>query len=298
MATNKVLKKTLKHYIDLDYYANSVNDDILILYEELGKDINGLIGSQTGYNTKTSYALVMRLIKEKVNSFGEKLEERLNLEADNIKTKEQNFLSKLYGSILAITAVETSRILFAPIDNRDTVQQFVERTQKNIIRSYDNALRSGYLFGQSAEDVKGVAVKNLKQVERGMESGIKTAIPSFAKTTDKIIFLKNEKEVTYCATLDGKTCISCGAAHGLRYKSISVAIPVPQHNLCRCFYCISDTVPEEMPTYEEYLNSLTEKEQYEILGKNRYDMWKNDGVRLEKFVNNGRKLRLDEIDAE
>lgn len=292
---NKVLNKTIKHYIDLDFYANTVNDDLIILYEELGEEADGLISSQAGYSTKTAYALVMRMIKEKVESFGEKLEERLNLEADNVKTKEQDFLSKVYGSLLAITAVETARVLFAPIDNRDTVKQFVERTKKNIIRSYDNALRSGYLFGQSAQDVKNMAANNLKQVQRGMESGIKTAIPSFAKTTDKIIFLKNEKEVTYCATLDGKTCITCGAAHGLKYKSISTAIPVPQHACCRCFYCLTDSTPEEMPTYEEFLSSLPEKEQYDILGKNRYEMWKNDGIKLERFVNNGRKLRLDEI---
>ena len=52
-----------------------------------------------------------------------------------------------------------------------------------------------------------------------------------------------------------------------------------------------------MPTYEEYLEDLTEEEQYHILGKNRYDLWKNQGVHLNKFINNGKKLRLDEIDV-
>lgn len=291
---NDKLKKTLKHYIDLESYANTVDDDLIILYEELGKEAEDIIGSQTGYGTKDAYALVMRMIKEKVSSFCEQLEERLNKEADNVKGKELSFLKTLYPA-LVINEIATSKVLFAPIDNRDTVAQFVERTKKNIIRSYDNALRSGYLFGQSSQDVKAMAENNLKQVERGMESGIKTAVPSFAKTTDRIVFLKNEKEVTWCSCLDGSECIVCGSLHGTKYPSVSMA-PMTPHSGCRCILMPSEEITEPMPTYEEYLEELPEKEQMEILGKNRYDLWKNDGIKLEKFINNGRKLRLDEIE--
>jgi hypothetical protein len=292
---NDKLKKTLKHYIDLEGYANTVDDDLIILWEELGKEADGLIGSQTGYGTKDAYALVMRMLREKITSFCEQLEERLNTEAENVKNKELDFLKTLYPA-LVISEIATSKVLFAPIDNRDTVAQFVERTKKNIIRSYDNAMRSGYLFGQSSQDVKNMAENNLKQVKRGMESGIKTAVPSFAKTTDRIVFLQNKKEVVYCATLDGRTCITCGSMNGLRFKSVSEAPSVPQHCLCRCVLIPENEETEEMPTYEEFLNTLSEEEQKEILGKSRYEMWKNDGIKLEKFINNGRKLRLDEIE--
>lgn len=291
---NDKLKKTLKHYINLEGYANTVDDDLIILYEELGKEAEGIIGSQTGYGTKDAYALVMRMIKEKVSSFCEQLEERLNKEADNVKVKELSFLKTLYPA-LVISEIATSKVLFAPIDNRDTVTQFVERSKKNIIRSYDNALRSGYLFGQSSQDVNKMAENNLKQVERGIESGIKTAVPSFAKTTDRIVFLKNEKEVTWCSCLDGSECIVCGSLHGTKYPSVSMA-PMTPHSGCRCILMPSEEITEPMPTYEEYLEELPEKEQMEILGKNRYDLWKNDGISLKKFINNGRKLRLDEID--
>lgn len=291
---NDKLKKTLKHYIGLEGYANTVDDDLIILWEELGKEADGLIGSQTGYGTKDAYALVMRMIKEKVASFCEQLEERLNTEADNVKIKELSFLKTLYPA-LAISEIATSKILFAPIDNRDTVTQFVERTKKNIIRSYDNALRSGYLFGQSAQDVKNMAANNLKQVERGMESGIKTAVPSFAKTTDRIVFLQNKKEVVWCSCLDGSECIVCGSLHGTKYPSVSMA-PMTPHFGCRCILMPNEEITEPMPTYEEYIEGLTEKEQYEILGKNRYELWKKDGISLRKFINNGRKLRLDEIE--
>ena len=81
---NDTLKKTLKHYIELDFYANTVDDDLIILWEKLGKEADGLIGSQTGYGTKDAYALVMRMLREKITSFCDKLEERLNTEAENV----------------------------------------------------------------------------------------------------------------------------------------------------------------------------------------------------------------------
>lgn len=295
---NDRLNKTLKHYIDLDFYANTVDSEIMELYEELGDYCDMVLDAHKSIGTKDIYNLIYKLLKDGIESFCNEMEGRLNSEAEKVMNKELEFLAGLYGSILTVSAIAVSKVLFAPIDNRDTVKQFVERTRKNIIRSYDNALRSSYLFGQSIQDTKNMISNNLKQVERGMESGIKTAVPAFAKTTDRIIFLKNEKEVTHCATLDGSTCIVCGELHGRKYKSVSEAPSLSIHPGCRCVYIVSEEITEPLPTYEEFLNSLSEKEQYDILGKSRYEMWKNDGVKLEKFINNGRKLRLDEIDVE
>ena len=293
---NETLKKTLRHYIDLDFYANTVDEEIMEFFLDLIAKCDSIITEHKSIATKDSYNLVHRLLKSEISEFGVKLNERLELEAEKVKEKELSFLTALYGSALIVGEIATSRILFAPIDSKDTVKQFVERTEKNILRSYDNAARSGYIFGQSTDDIKEQVKKNIAPVTRGMENGIKTAIPSFAKTTDKIIFLNNEKEVVWCSVLDGKECLVCGMLHGKHFKSIKEVPPV-SHNLCRCFTVEADSVTEPMPTYEEYLESLSEKEQYHILGKNRYDLWKNQGVHLNKFINNGRKLRLDEIDV-
>lgn len=296
MADNKILKKTLRHYIDLDFYANTVSEELMEFLLELIARCEAILSEHKSLATKDSYNLIHRLLKNEISLFGTKLNERLELEAEKVKEKELSFLTALYGSALAVSEIATSRILFAPIDSRDTVKQFVERTEKNILRSYDNAARSGYIFGQSTDDIKEQAAKNIAPVTRGMENGIKTAIPSFAKTTDKIIFLNNEKEVVWCTTLDGKECLVCASYSGRHFKSVREVPPVV-HNLCRCFTIEADSITGPIPTYEEYINSLTDKEQYHILGKNRYELWKNQGVHLNKFINNGRKLRLDEIDV-
>ena len=291
-----ILKKTLSHTIELEYYANGVNDDILILWEELGDECKGLISAQNGISTKDAYALVYRMIKEKVESFGTELEERLKEEASAVSTKETEFLSGLYGAALSVGSVSLSKILFTPIDGRDTLQSFVERSKKNILRSYDTALRSGYMFGQSSDSINEQVARNLKQPINGMSSGIKTVIPSFAKQTDRIVFLQNSLEVTWVSTLDGRQCLLCTSLNGTTYKNPSLVPTYPAHDNCRCVIIPSKEIGEKIPTYEEYIESLSDEEQYHVLGKNRYELYKNNQLTLRQFINNGRILRLDELD--
>lgn len=291
-----ILKKTLLHYIDLEYCANGINDDVLILWEELGDECSELISAQNGISSKDAYALVYRMIKEKVESFGTELEERLKEEANAVSSKETEFLSGLYGASLSVGAVSLSKILFTPIDGRDTLQSFVDRSKKNILRSYDTALRSGYMFGQSSDSINEQTLRNLKQPINGMSSGIKTAIPSFAKQTDRIVFLQNNLEVTWVSTLDGRQCLLCTSLNGTTYKNPSLVPTYPAHSNCRCVIIPSKEIGDKIPTYEEYIESLSDEEQYHVLGKNRYELYKNNQLTLRQFINNGRVLRLDELD--
>lgn len=308
---NEILKKTLLHYINLEYYANSLDEEFQTLLEELQERCRKAIESQKTISTKASYTAIYRIIKEEVDKFQKELEERLEEQAELIMNQETDFLDNLYNeptekgkegndtsrtAALVFSGVSLAKVLFSPIDGRDTAKQFAERTGKNILRSYDTPLRAGYLFGQKSEEVTAQVSSQMKQVSRGIQSGIRTAIPSFAKTTDRIVFLNNDVEVVYCAVLDGRTCIVCGNNHGLHFKSISVAPSIPIHANCRCVYLKATNVTEPMPTYEEYIDSLSEDDQLHILGRNRYDLWKNYGLELKQFVNNGTKLRLDEIE--
>lgn len=294
---NDILKKTLRHYIDLDMYSNTVIDDMAEMFDDLEDDCDSILLAQDYYNTKSEYNVAYQLIKEKVSEFQSKLNKRLDDESETVLEKELEFLAEVYGASLVINKIPASRLLFVPIvDGKDTVKGFSEKIGKNILHSYDNSMRSGYIFGQKSADIKESVKRNLAQVKNGMNSGINTAIPSFAKTTDKIVFLNNKEEVVWCSILDGRTCIVCGSLNGLRFKSAADAPACPQHFRCRCFLTVASVITEPMMSYEEYINSLSDEEQYHILGKNRYELHKK-GLSLEHFVNNGRKLRLDEIDT-
>jgi len=304
MKENEILKKTLRHYIDLEYYANGVDEEFQTLLKELERVCGLAIKDKTNLNTKQQYNLIIRFIKEQVEEFKKKLLERLEKEAEVIMEEEELFLDSVYNNessnvsdiALAIGGVTLAKLLFTPFDGRDNTKQFVERTGNNIIQAYDTSLRSGYIFGQKSEDIVKQVAPVMNKVENGMKSGIRTAIPAYAKTTDRIIFLNNNAEIVYCSTLDGNTCLVCGDYHGQHFKSITEAPSLPIHANCRCVYLKSSDVKEPLPTYQEYIESLSEEEQEHILGANRYNLWKQYNIPLKKFVNDGRKLNLNELD--
>ena len=289
-----ILEETLKHYIDLDMYANTVIEELMEEYNLCYDECVHILLSSDYYNTKLTYSNAYSAIKESVNSFSSKLNDRMVKEAESVNNVETGFLKSVYDGILTVGAVSAAKTLFTPIDGRDTTKMFVDRTTKNILHSYDTSLRSGYIFGQSSADIKNNVDKALKQTVRGMRNGIQTAIPSYAKSTDRIIFLNNKVEVVWNATLDGSTCINCASLSGMHFRSVSEA-PGVQHERCRCILTPA-SIAEEVPTYEEFINKLSEEDQLHILGKNRFNLWKNGDITLDKFINNGEKVLLKDLE--
>lgn len=331
MKDNKILKKILLHYINLEYYANGLDEEFESLLEELKKRCANKISSYKTLNTKLAYNTLMKYIKGEVDEFQKELEERLEEEAEYILNEELDFLDETYNfvntneqiensddeddededednkidearnerimnkSLLALGGVSLSKLLFSTIDGRDTTSQFADRTGKNILQSYETALRSGYLFGKNSNEVTEQVNKSLKQVTNGMKNGIRTAIPSYAKTTDRIVFLDNKQEVICVVTLDGKTCINCAAYSGLKYRSITEAPIYPLHNGCRCILMLASKISEPIPDFEEFVESLDADEQKHVLGVGRYNLWKQYNVELKQFINNGTVIPKEQI---
>lgn len=300
---NEILKETLLHYINLEYYANEIDEEFQILLEELEDRCETALSSMETLNTKSAYSAIMRVIKDEVGNFEKNLEERLEEEAQFIMDQELIFLDETYnsrgginGTLLALSAIPLSRLLFAPVVGNDSLKQFSERTGKNITQSYDKVMRSGYLFGQNTNDLINNTKNSLKQVSRGMQNGIRTIIPAFAKTADRIVFLNNNVEVVWVTTLDGSTCLTCSSLSGLHFKSIADAPGTP-HPLCRCQLIAAGKVEEPIPDFEEFIDELDEEEQKHVLGENRFQLWKDYHIQLKNFLNNGTTIRLDELKA-
>lgn len=306
---NRILKDTLLNYINLEYYANELDEEFQTLLNELVEKCATAIMSLNSINTKNEYSLIMRLIKEESEKFRKELEERLDYAAEETMNKELDFLDKTYNTpikegekvdwtALILNGVTLSKLLFAPIDNKDTTKEFTERTKNNIVDAYEKSLRNGYIFGKSSKEVLSEVSNSIKQVSRGMQNGIRTAVPSYAKTTDKIVFLNNNAEVVWVSTLDGKTCINCASMSGMHFKSIADAPGTPLHVLCRCILMLASAVKEPIPDFEEFINMLDEEDQEKVLGTNRFHLWKDYDVSLKKFINNGNKVSWKQLQEE
>lgn len=312
---NEVLKQTLLHYINLEYYANSIDEEYQTLLNELVKRCNAAILTNESLNTKTSYTALMTVVRKEVEEFRIELEERLEETAGEVMNNELEFLQRTYskeesedekknnkllegvGAVaLTLGGISLAKLLFTPIDGRDTTKQFVERTGRNIARAYETSLRGGYLFGQKTDDIVSNVNKQMKQISTGMRNGIRTAIPSYAKTTDRLAF--SNEEVVWVSTLDGSTCLQCAALSGTHYKSITEVPFYPVHCLCRCVLIPAALLSNPVPNFEEFLEELSEEEQKQVLGVNRYKLMKDYGVKPDKFINNGTVINYSDLDAE
>ena len=301
---NEILRKTLLHYINLEYYANELDEEYQTLLSELEARCNKLIESQKSLNTKTAYTVLYKAIKTEVEEFRKQLEEGLDEAAEETLNDELRFLDLIYnkpvelgksvGKLLTLPTIAATSLLFAPVAGNETLKQFVEHTSRNILNSYDNSLRAGYLFGQKTSDINSQISNKLAQVSKGMKSGIRTAVPSFAKTADRIVFMKNNVEVVWVATLDGRTCISCSSLSGLHFKSISEA-PGTMHWQCRCILMPADKITEPIPEFDEFIEKLDDDEQESILGKERFNLYKQNYFKPKQFINNGKTISLKEL---
>lgn len=295
MADKDIVKETLRHYIGLEYYANGVDEEMQALLDELGEDCGEIILARDSYPTKDLYNVAYRAMKEKTDEFGEKFSERMSEEAEKVSGIERDFLKGLYGAALAAGAVSVSKLMMSNIGNKDSVSDIPSKIAGNVLKAYSTPLRSGYIFGTPSSEIKASADSSMRNVSREMQSGIRTAVPAFARQTDNIVFMKNRLEVVWCATLDGRTCIACGELHGKKFPSIAAAPSIPRHYNCRCVALLSSAVGKSLPTYKEFIDSLDDKEQREVLGKTRYEMYKSGAVSLERFVNNGSIVPVKEL---
>ena len=85
---NRILKDTLLNYINLEYYANELDEEFQTLLNELVEKCATAIMSLNSINTKNEYSLIMRLIKEESEKFRKELEERLDYAAEETMNKK------------------------------------------------------------------------------------------------------------------------------------------------------------------------------------------------------------------
>ena len=152
----------------------------------------------------------------------------------------------------------------------------------------------------------------------------------------KDVYAQNKnivKQVEWVATLEVRTssgrgtCLSCAALDGQRFPQ-NEHPPCPQHPRCRCILSpitvpweelgldykemedeyrpymrtndkvgkaySGGTTPEK--TFEDWLKKQGKPYQLNVLGKSRYDLWKNKNHRLIDFIDQeGNVIRLDKL---
>lgn len=292
----------LKRYIDIEAYADGEAEKALELLEECEGDLDDIILSVPDYHTKAAVSEAESEIKKRTSALSTALSALAIGAAVGVAAKQAKWLSKLYGFDKAPEDFN-SFVKFTPYNGKDTIQSAADRLARSVRTAYSSAVRSAWAFGGSSEGAVETAGRQKKSFENSVMSDFETSIPSFAKFADRRTYEMNSERIRgyrCCATLDGRTCVVCGEYHSMFFTDRSKAPDYPLHNRCRCVLIaeLEGEPDTELPTYQEFIDGLSDEEQREVLGKTRYELYKNGEVKLDQFVKSGRKLRLDELDVD
>lgn len=186
----------------------------------------------------------------------------------------------------------------------ETLEQFVGFAGNGspldeIFAEVGNAARSALQEGMASGIGPRATARMMRQVGQGsyqrMETIARTEIIRASREATRQSFIDNqdvlEGWMRVCAG-DARTCMVCFALHGTIHATDEI---MPSHPNCRCAMVpipkpLSEIsgdpdapdVRPTIPTREALFATLDEDDQREVLGKSRYELWRN-GMSLSRF---------------
>lgn len=276
---------------------------------------------------------ISRKLKESVSSgidIDGLIEYELKKEKKLFKSVEGDIVKVNGGKINfifpTVEQIKTSA-LFKPVADTMTYDSYLNGIEEGLYNVWDSAIRTGYLTGQTTQQIVNRVMGSVSPKTRltnpslmhslrnSIYGNTRTVLQSFASETRNWVFEGNEKyfgdgtkngyKYIWVSVLDSRTCIVCGELDGKLFKSLKDAPSIPVHRGCRCilvpYFNIEgetrasrDGYVDSKVTFEEWLEGQDEKTQLEVLGRTRYEMFRN-GTRMNQFVDNGEVLTLKEL---
>lgn len=226
----------------------------------------------------------------------------------------------------------TAEQLYAAVNSRPFQGRVLKEWGKDLeaaaFSKVRDAIRQGYVEGQTTDQIvrriRGTRAAQyrdgvLEINRRSAESVVRTAINHTANTARQELYKANEDLIgswRFVATLDARTTVLCASLDGKTFP-IGEGPQPPRHYGCR-----SSSVPvtkswkelgfdiEELPagtrasmsgqvsgteTYGTWLKKQPVEVQEDVLGKTKAELFRKGDLPLDRFVDDGQTLTLDEL---
>lgn len=164
------------------------------------------------------------------------------------------------------------------------------------------------IVGQGPLMAEGVAGSALRDVTGAIDAQVHGAADAGRRLAMQA---GGVSALQWHAVLDPKVCPTCGERADLFWtidgKPIGHNIPyisIPAHPWCRCIY-LPQVIPEgrvlnlkPKNTFLNFLNTLSQAEQDDILGNGRAQMWRDGKITLQDLIGqNGMTMTLGQLTA-
>jgi len=319
----------LRHGINLTRYSNHQARKLLNILDQSNIQIKDIISRAKSVETKEKYHRIEREIKRITDDLTEELNGQLKLDFTNLAEEETLFVKSAMRRVGVTADFELpapARIwsaasfgTYGGSSSKETYQSYLDGFGQNTFKVWDNAVRSGYLIGQTAQQINRAVLGSMQNLEVGQMQALRKSLET--NTITMVAHLSSEARsetyrrnsslfsgFRYIGTLDSRTCLECSV---LDHKVFEKEEPAtPQHNRCRCQWLPEikgmegfdddderasvDGPVSANTTYEDWLAKQPEDVQRDILGATRFELYKQ-GMTITSFVADGQKLNLQEL---
>jgi hypothetical protein len=244
----------LLHATRLARYSAGEAERLTAILDTANRNIKALINRAKSIDTKKQYARVAAEIRAITKQLNEQLYGQLHLDFEELAAEEMAFVEKSLRDIgvtadLGLTHISPQKIWAAAsfasyaADGHETFETYLNGLSDNLYKTWDTAVRAGYLTGMTAREINRQVLGSVKDMEPGQMQGLRnslnantiTMISSMAETARDAVYKENESlfdGYKYLATLDTRTCLVCAADDGKIFKSLDEAPKLPSHHNC------------------------------------------------------------------
>lgn len=211
-----------------------------------------------------------------------------------------------------------------------TVRGWFDKISANAHVRINDQLRQGLIAGESTNDlmrrIRGTRENKftdgiISRSGRDAENIVRTGVMNASNQAREAFHKENQEVIKgyqIVLTLDDRTCLVCVDAENSNPYELHSPPHPPLHLLCRCVQVpilksweelgfteleeidpgmrasMDGQVPETQ-TYSEWLANQSPERQKEILGARRFESYQK-GMPVERFVDDGRILKVSELD--
>jgi SPP1 gp7 family putative phage head morphogenesis protein len=330
-ASKDLVSSFLMHQIYLSRYSTYEARKLVKILDTANSFVKQRLLKAKSIETKKHYERIASEIRRIMNEAAESLNQQLEFDFIDLADEEIQFVEKTMSKFTVKAEFDLpapkkvwAAASFGPYagpDGKYTFQTYLNSLSDDLMRLWDINLRTGYLLGLPSRtilrnvlgSVKDQYPGQIQKLRKSLEANTRTALSFMANEARNAVYKANSSlfdGYKFLATLDSRTCVVCGTDDGRIFPTLEEAPKPPLHLRCRCILLpyirgfediegarasMNGEVSDKM-TYKDWLAQQDPAVQEEILGKYRYEAYKN-GVSIDSFAPDGRTLSLKELRA-
>ena len=320
MIPTELFDKTVLHQTYLLRRSNGITRDVVNLLIEAERDIKAqLINTDLTKYQDARLKNLLSDVKKRINTVTDDISKTILPEFKDLAVYESGHQAATLGSVVTapIEAAATTTLIASVTESPIQGKFFggwMDTLNASTVARLNQSIRIGVLEGETLNQMSARIRSDFKTTRNAAEQLVRTGTNSVTNNARQLLWAQNSdivEEWEFVATLDYRTTLICQSLDGKVFPVGEGPRP-PRHRNCRSttVAVVKDPMFNETTrsslngqvdaklTYPQWLKTQPAAAQKEVLGADRYKLWKDGRLKIDQFTDKtGRTLTLKELEA-